>query len=425
MVQLHKVFGITSSIPEYTYVNRSRLDERFQYFLTGDKHIVIHGSSKQGKTVLRKKNLPEKQCVIIRCRYDSTLESLYEDILRQLNVSISTEKASSLSVGGEAKSKVEGKVNIPLIGSTSGEAEGTGKIDKTSTDTSKPVGLSVRSLGYVSSQIKQHKKRVVIEDFHYLPDEEQKRLAFDLKALWDESIFFIIIGVWAEQNLLTYYNGDLSGRISEIDIEWSNDELLEVLDKGELKLNTSIDINIKNQILKDTNQNVGLLQRIAEQYCQEEGIFKRSRTKKCLSDNSALARCRITICNEESVRYRQFTESIMHGLKKPNSGESGSNKLKVYQRIAQVCLDASDEELCKGLHYNDLLNRTQKLESRIRPGDLTAALNRLNKLQANRKISPLVLSYNHNLKTVYLVDRELLFYRKYGSPQWAWETPQD
>lgn len=422
MVQLSKVFGITSSIPEYTYVNRSSLDERFKYFLDSDKHIVIHGASKQGKTVLRKKNLPEQECVIIRCRYDSSLESLYEDILRQLNVSIPTEIAKSLSMGGEAKTKAEGQAKVPFLGSISGEVEGTGKLDKTSTKTSQPVGLNANSLGYISSQIKQNNKRVVIEDFHYLPDEEQKRLAFDLKALWDESISFIVIGVWAEQNLLTYYNGDLSGRISEIDIKWSEKELLKVLDKGEEKLKIAIDPELKKQILKDANQNVGLLQRIAEQYCLEELITQTGKTKKHISDKNALTRCRTTICDEESVRYRQFTESIMHGLKKPNSGQSDSNKLKVYQRIAQVCLAASDEELCSGLHYNDLLHRTQQLENRIRPSDLTAALNRLNKLQANRKISPLVLSYNHNLKTVYLVDRELLFYRKYGNPQWAWDN---
>ena len=421
MVKLSRVFGITSSIPEYTYINRSRLDERFKYLLDTEKHIVIHGTSKQGKTVLRKKNLPEEKCIIVRCRYDFKLESLYEDILRQLNVTPPKEITKSLSIGGEGKLKAQGEVNIPFVTSASGEVEGKVKTDNTSTATSQTVGLNSSSLGYVSSEIKKSRKRVVVEDFHYLPDEEQTRLAFDLKALWDESVFFIIIGVWAEQNLLTYYNGDLSGRISEIDIKWSNEELAEVIKKGEEKLNTTISTNVKNKILQDANQNVGLLQRIAEQYCLEEGVTETEKNPKRLSNTTALERCRTAICEEESVRYRQFTESIMHGLKKPNSGES-DNKLKVYQRIAQVCLDASDEELCNGLHYNTLLARTQELENRIRTSDLTAALNRLGKLQANRKISPLILSYNENLRTVYLVDRELLFYRKYGNPQWAWES---
>ena len=170
MVKLNKVFGITSLIPEYTYVNRSRLDERFKYFLDTDKHIVIHGASKQGKTVLRKKNLPEEKCVIVRCRYDFKLESLYEDILRQLNVKLPKEMTESLSLGGEGKLKMEGEAKIPCVTSISGEAEGTGRIDKTSTATSETVGLNSNSLGYVSNEIKKAGKRIVIEDFHYLPD---------------------------------------------------------------------------------------------------------------------------------------------------------------------------------------------------------------------------------------------------------------
>jgi hypothetical protein len=43
-------------------------------------------------------------------------------------------------------------------------------------------------------------------------------------------------------------------------------------------------------------------------------------------------------------------------------------------------------------------------------------------LQADRKIDPLVLSYNDITKTVTLADRELLFYRKYSTAQWPWQS---
>jgi hypothetical protein len=65
MPELHEVFGISTSIPKYTYVNRAGLDERFLYLLGSDRHIVIYGPSKQGKTILRKKVLPEERCVVV------------------------------------------------------------------------------------------------------------------------------------------------------------------------------------------------------------------------------------------------------------------------------------------------------------------------------------------------------------------------
>jgi hypothetical protein len=55
MPNLNEVFGVGVAVPKYTYVNRSGLDEKFKYLLSAERHIVIHGSSKQGKTILRKK----------------------------------------------------------------------------------------------------------------------------------------------------------------------------------------------------------------------------------------------------------------------------------------------------------------------------------------------------------------------------------
>ena len=73
-----------------------------------------------------------------------------------------------------------------------------------------------------------------------MPEEEKKKLAFDLKAFWDMRTFLIIVGIWAEQNLLPYYNGDLTGRIDEIDVQWTGAELEEVLSKGEAALKITL-----------------------------------------------------------------------------------------------------------------------------------------------------------------------------------------
>ncbi|MEH1830878.1 MAG: hypothetical protein V7L29_02045 [Nostoc sp.] len=65
------------------------------------------------------------------------------------------------------------------------------------------------------------------------------------------------------------------------------------------------------------------------------------------------------------------------------------------------------------------MTRINKSEPQVRLSDLSAALNRLDKLQADRSISPLILSFNPDSRKVQLVDRELLFYRKYGNPRWS------
>ena len=54
--KLANVYGTSREIPE-TYTERIGIDDRFLNDITRDKHIVIHGSSKQGKTCLRRYHL--------------------------------------------------------------------------------------------------------------------------------------------------------------------------------------------------------------------------------------------------------------------------------------------------------------------------------------------------------------------------------
>jgi hypothetical protein len=418
MPKLNEVFGIAISVPRYTYVDRSSLDERFKYLLSTDRHIVIHGSSKQGKTILRKKNLTDAEGIVVQCRANTTCVGLYNEILGQIGSEIPKELSVSTTVSGELGGKGSGKIGVPLVASGKIEMNASASVEQMSQKKSETVGQSVESLRYISAEIRKTCRRVIVEDFHYVPEEEKGALAFDLKALWDLGTFFIIVGVWAEQNLLQFYNGDLSGRIEEIDIHWNNDELREVLSRGEGALNMAFGPEIKETIIGDSNQNVGLLQRIAEKYCFNCGILEDVKNElfpRMSNSPSMLSKARVAICEEESARYRQFGIALETGFR-----TSEESALNVYQHIARVCMEASDSELLNGVNHNSLLDRVQKYNSRVRQSDLTAALQRLNRLQEDRSISPLVLFYNSKTRLIQLIDRELLFYRKYGNPVWPW-----
>lgn len=420
MTQLGEVFGIAVSVPEHTYVDRAGLDRRFTYLIKQDRHIVIHGASKQGKTTLRKKNLPENSSIVVQCGADFGRDRIYLEILRQLGSQIPTEISKKLTVGAELQAKASSQLSIPLVTSVEAEVEGSGNLEEESGTVSTPIGVDPGSLGYIAQEISKSRKRIVIEDFHYLSKQEQKSFAFDLKAFWDSSVFFIIIGIWANQNLLTYYNNNLSGRVEEIDIRWRSEELEQVLQKGAKALNIKFDTRIKTEIIDDANQNVGLLQRIAEKYCYESNIYEQSWRTHILDDREALVRARDAICIEEAVRYRLFDDVVSRGLR-----DSGDSELKVYQKIIRACVEALAEDLSNGISRADLLTRIQIYEPRVRLSDLSAALNKIDKLQAARSISPLILSYNPNTQKIQLVDREFLFYRKYGNPSWSWQEMSD
>jgi len=221
-VQLKDVFGINTDVPQYTYVDRNNLDDTFLYYLTTDRHIVIYGGSKQGKTILRKKHLKESETIVVSCRGINVIEDIYLGILARLEVHIDTQITETLNRDGKIAGEVE--ANFGVIKGKISPQKGDSESMQT---TSQPVGVDVQRLEYIAAKIRESGKRVVLEDFHYLSESQQRRLAFDLKAFWDNKVFMIIIGIWEDDNLLTYYNGDLSGRVEEIDVEWQEEELMD------------------------------------------------------------------------------------------------------------------------------------------------------------------------------------------------------
>lgn len=418
MPQLKEVFGISSSVPTYTYVDRQGLDGRFAYLLDTDRHIVIYGSSKQGKTSLRRKQLPEDQCVVVPCRPDFTIESIYDEIRRQLGAAEVLEQRVMHTVEGTVKAEAKGKAGIPFF--TEAEAGGAveGGLGRESELTHKPAS-NADSLVFLADLVKESGKRIVIEDFHYLSEDERRRLAFDLKALWDLSVFLIVIGVWAEHNLLTLYNNDLDGRVEEIDIQWNKNDLALVINSGEDALNIKFHDSLRDAFLDDASGSVGLLQRLLEEACLVSAIYEDKRQRQTINDLSIAKRARQKICTGQENRYHGFVEIVGKGFKDPER-----TKLKMYYHLVRVSIEASDDELLRGLDRQVILSRIQGHEAEANLSVLSAALSRLNRLQAERRISPPVLVYNSIARKVALVDRELLFFRKYSQSQWPWDRPE-
>jgi hypothetical protein len=55
---------------------RGQPDERLRWFLTADRHIVIHGDSKQGKSWLRSRVLSSDDVMLVLCQPGQTQEQL-------------------------------------------------------------------------------------------------------------------------------------------------------------------------------------------------------------------------------------------------------------------------------------------------------------------------------------------------------------
>ena len=165
-IRLDQVFGLNSSIPAFTYVDRSNLDSTFKYFLDSQKHIVIHGASKQGKTVLRKQNLDEEECIKIQCTSTTTVKDIYVEILRQLDTKIERSLSTERAYGQNASMKLKGGMGPAF--SLEGGAGGVRQ--RKTTSEYEVIGNESGNLYFLTEELLKADKRVVIEDFHYLAE---------------------------------------------------------------------------------------------------------------------------------------------------------------------------------------------------------------------------------------------------------------
>jgi hypothetical protein len=213
------VFGVSNKILPDSYVDRGLLDKRIQMLLNRPTHIALRGESKCGKSWLRQKNIPN--AITVQCRLNKNVNDIYVDALSQLEITLTIEESSSTTFKGSVEAN--GTFGAGLLAKL-GFKVSTG-LESGDADKKARAGHDINDLRYIADIINASGRRLVVEDFHYMSVKERTAFAFDLKALWDYGAFVVIIGVWTQSNMLIHLNPDLSGRIEELSIYWSDEDL--------------------------------------------------------------------------------------------------------------------------------------------------------------------------------------------------------
>jgi hypothetical protein len=344
-------------------------------------------------------------------------ESLLREALGRLGVQAQLRKTTTQEFEGSldfsgaaelgkllAKAKVEGTASGGLSRGTETEFE--------------PIGQSPADLSWVSRTIAMSGKRLVLEDFHYLSEAAQKDLAFLLKAMGEYGLFVIVVGVWPKDHLLTYYNGDLEGRVEDIHLKWNDAELRKVIVQGCDALRIKIPEMLLDTMVAEASGSVGLVQRLAEQLCRAEGINDSGAllsSKPTIGNVDTWNEAKRAVAQQMEGRFETFADNFVRGMRRLPEG------LEVYKFLLQAATDASDEELTEGIDSAALLSLIADHGGEaIRLSDLTQALDRIDRLQVKIDVRPPVLTYSKASRKLFLADRAFLFFRRNGDPRWPW-----
>ena len=417
-IALHEVFGVAQRVKEHSYVDRGGLDNQLRYALAAERHVAVHGASKQGKSWLRSRVLDEHAFVLVQCQIGSSIESLFTDALGALGVRAELRRTSTNDFDGTLNFGVSGSLGHGLLAKMGITGNAIAKAGENTAVESQAVGQTPGNLRWVAQTMRAAGKSLVIEDCHYLADGILKDLAFVLKALDGYGLHLLIAGIWAQDNPLTYYNGELFGRFEDIHLTWTDEELDKVLSIGSRALNMEMGVNIRRMLIADAAGNVGLLQQLAESLCRQERILERQSGFKYLTPGPSLERARHAVAGTMRRRFEMFAANFADAARRIGNTGSAAAPLLVLRGL----IGFDDDELLDGVGHDELatslrcLGATQKVVNSI-----DAVLADMAETQAAMAIRPPVFSYNQHTQEIALSDRSLLFFRKYGKPRWPWD----
>ncbi|MEH3104385.1 MAG: hypothetical protein PGN12_10810 [Sphingomonas phyllosphaerae] len=408
--QSSDVFGISAEILVDSYVDRGSLDAEIQKQLRRRNHIALRGESKCGKSWIRKRNVPD--AIVVQCRLKKTSADIYKDILAELGISIITEKsdkltgATSVEVSGEMGRSIIAKIGAKLGASLAAEAANKYKV----------LGKGENDLKFICEAIKASGRRVVIEDFHYMSVDERKAFSFDMKAMWDYETYLIVVGVWSQSNMLIYLNPDLSGRIEEISIYWSDEDLKAVIQKGSCALNVSFSVALASRLVEDSFGNAGLLQKLALNTLDEVDVTEEQENPLIIDNINAGEAAGMKYAEQLNPAYQQFAKRVSSGIR------SRTDATGIYAHAMAVIMGESDDDLKKGLDLHTIFAKANAKQPRIKKGNLRTVLEKFEGLQIDEDGRGLVLSFNEATDEIHVVDRQVLLYRKYATVKWPWDN---
>lgn len=417
--KVEDVFGI-SIRPVLSYISRPTVDGLFQRGLASDRHLVVYGASKQGKTALVKKYLDYDANIVVHCEPRHKCETIYTTIARKAGVRFEGVRVTEQRTLTEHTEGGAAGVSVPLVANGGVSSSRTNADENTvnHADSAPAYNLSLaQDLGELL-KANHNTKKIILENFHYLKQDVQNELAYGLRNFQEMGIQFIVLGVWKEVNRLVQFNGDLLERISEIPVEpWSKEDLKKAIETGEPYLNIRLSDDIVQAIIDSSYDSIGVVQELVKSTCENGGVFETCESLFHIENIEFFERAVGAKTGSYSTRYQNSLESMASGQKQLKAREGEELPLYLPYYFVKAILASSVEDLIGGISRAALEAKIREFHHReeVRASDTSNLFYNIIDLQVNKKITPPIFSYDRTTQKLHIVDSTFFFFMRYAN----------
>ncbi|ELM3615518.1 hypothetical protein RYR54_001137 [Aeromonas sobria] len=414
MTILTDVFGVSAE-PVLSYIVRDNIDGLFTSVLTENKHIVVYGASKQGKTALVSRYLPYDQNIVVRLSPNTNVEDIYSSILRQCGVEIETGKVEDTNTEISASLGIKAKATLWLFGEGEANAAGTIKTGDKQQKTSKTIPFNLAVAQDIAELLKtvKFRKKIVLENFHYLTEEKQRQLSFDLRSFQEMGIIFVILGVWRQKDKLRIYCPDLTDRVVDVAVEpWTEEEFRRVSLEGAKHLNIDFSPDVIQKCIENSFGSVGVFQELIKHTCIAAGVHENKFSPQKITDIAYAQKAITDKAEQYSATHQQALELISSGNITHTKDKEKTPLHLPYYLICAI-LEMGYSGLEHGASRSDITDRIKQHHHRkddVRASDMSNLLHNLSTLQHKKGINPPLIDYDIGKRQMYAIDSTFFFF---------------
>lgn len=375
------------------------------------KLVMMTGSTKSGKTVLTNKVFPRSESIWFDGGSFSSENDFWIEIVQQLDtyidesISESKDKTTQGGVKGSAEKQL-------LLFKMRGEAlaSHSSKKGKAKSQSRKgnPKTIALQAL-------RESKKPLIIDDFHYLPREQQAQLVRAVKALIFDGLPVIFIAIPHRRLDAVKVEREMTGRIETISIPpWEKGELVEIPETGFPLLNVELTDQITEKLADEAIGSPHLMQEFCREICSIHHI-KETLDDKIVIDSIDQERLFQSVAqNTGKVIFDKLSKGPRQRADRVPRKLANGDTTDIYGLVLHALA-----QLRPGLdtiEYETLRSAIRDVGSGTQPQahEVTRVLDKMSQIAASDESSTPVIDWEKEDRILHITDPFFAFYLRWG-----------
>lgn len=403
---------IPGGMPKVTYVSRNDLgiEKRIQrWSLKRNKPLLsVSGPTKSGKTVLLKKYLTD--AAWLSGGAIQSADDFWNTICEEYDIYHG--RALSVESSAHAGINVTGTAGV-VSAQGSHTQQGTRTIERSLSST--PINAARKWI--TRSLNSNHSLIIVIDDFHYIPTNEQVKIIQGIKDLIFLGLGVAVLSVPHRAFDIERAETEMTGRVERIQVDlWNKDDLSQIATKGFTALNIASDTTTINRLAEESFGSPHLMQTHCLNACTENNIEETSDSPQILKIHKWEDFFRNTSASTSRSAYellkrgpRVRTDRIERTLKNDKITDIYGAILYAIEHTGPK-LELSYEEIRSALRDSLKSDQPQRHE-------ITNVLDQMTKIAKEKIEGEPVLEYDTEYSTLHIVDPFFAYYLRWGIKQ--------